>query len=185
MSANYPSVRAMKDLIKSLGPTDAQTKWLMDTMGLKKFSDWNSLPNISFKDIAKTAANLDTNPFIMNPSVQAYCTAFMLWVRFERDLGIEWKDLKIADFTTDRRDELVNFYCDNMEFPTKDVDIPKAFTLMEGYEKWFEALNNKCSNTIGSWRFPIDYLLQDLTQKPPDADLKMETVQVRFYWLAQ
>ena len=72
-----------------------------------------------------------------------------------------------------------------MEFPTEDVDIPKAFTSMEGYEKWFEALNNKCSNTIGSQRLPIDYLLRDLTQKPPVADLETETVQVRFYWLAQ
>ena len=78
----------MKALIRSLGPNDAQTKWLMDTMGLKKFSDWNALPNTPFKDIAKTAANLSTNPFIMNPSVQAYCTAFMFWVRFQWDLSI-------------------------------------------------------------------------------------------------
>ena len=55
---------------------------------------------------------------------------------------------------------------------------------MEGYEKWFEALNNKCSNTIGSRQFTINYLLQDSTQKPPDVDLKTETVQIRFYWLA-
>lgn len=96
----------MKALIRSLGPNDAQTKWLMDTMGLKKFT------------------NLTTNPFIMNPSVQAYCSAFMFWVRFQRNLGIAWKDLKIANFTTDRRDELVTFYCDNMEFATEDVDIP-------------------------------------------------------------
>ena len=49
----------------------------------------------------------------------------MFWVRFQHDLGIAWKDLKIADFTNDRRDELVTFYRDDMEFATKDVDIPK------------------------------------------------------------
>ena len=124
------------------------------------------------------------NPFIMNPSIQAYCSAFMFWVRFQRDLGIAWKDLKISDFTDDQRDELVNFYRDNMEFPTKDVDTPKAFTLMEGYEKWFEALSNKCSNSIGSQRFPINYLLRDLTHKPSDANLETAIVQIRFYPLA-
>lgn len=71
-----------------------------------------------------------------------------------------------------------------MQFTTKDVDIPKAFTSIKEYQKWFKALSNKCSNTIGSCKFIIDYLLCNPTQKPSNQDLEMAIVQERFYWLA-
>lgn len=156
MSAHL-SATAMKAQLDILGFHKKQAVWMRDFVRLAEFEHWSFLNNWTLKEIAKTVSNLSVNPFVMNPTVVANCTVFMFWVQFQYEFGIKFKDLKLAHFTQEQKEELINFYCAGREFFTNDVDTPKPFTLIKGYQNQFEALNNKPSDTKPETMSTQDY----------------------------